>query len=58
MHHLERFRDATRARRRNPARVPAGFMEETLEVWEGQDADEGIRQDARQSGYREEDAAA
>lgn len=54
----EQFTEAAREHRRNPARLLADFMRETLEVGEDQEADEAIRQDAQRSGLDEEGAVA
>lgn len=54
----EQFRKAAKERRRNPVRLLTDYMRECLEIWEDQQLDAEIRQDAQRSGHREEDAVA
>jgi hypothetical protein len=52
----DKFERAARARRRNPARLLAEYMQECLEAWEDQQLDEEMHRAALTSGYSEEDA--
>jgi len=50
------FAAVARAKRRNPLRLLADYMRESLEVWEQQKLDREIQNDVRKSGYTEDDA--
>ncbi len=50
------FESAAKQKRRNPLKLLADCMRESLEIWEHQKLDADIRKEARKSGYTEEDA--
>jgi len=52
----QQFQHEARKRRRNPVHLLTQYMQECLEVWQDQQLDEAMRQEAHQSGLREADA--
>lgn len=50
------FAAVAKAQRCNPLQLLAGYMRESLEIWEHQKLDREIQNDVRKSGYTEDDA--
>lgn len=50
------FESAAKQKRRNPLKLLADYMRESLEIWEHQKLDTEIQKDAGKSGYAEDDA--
>jgi len=52
----QEFELAAKQKRRNPLKLLADYMRESLEIWEHQELDGEIQKEARKSGYTEDDA--
>jgi hypothetical protein len=52
----KQFEDEAQRQGEDPVALVAKYLNESLEIWEDEALDEEIAQDARRSGYREEDA--
>ncbi len=52
----KQFESEAKKRRRNPVKILGDYMKECLEIWEHEGLDKEIRQEARKSGYTEDDA--
>lgn len=50
------FESAAKQKRRNPLKLLADFMRESLEIWERQKTDREIHNEAQKSGDTEDDA--
>ncbi len=49
------FESAAKQKRRNPLKLLADYMRESLEIWEHQKLDAEIQKEARKSDYTEDD---
>lgn len=50
------FQEEARKRRHDPMALLIAYMNERLEIWEDEALDEEVNEQARQSGYEEDDA--